>query len=92
MRDKAADKGANFKFSTTAKQLSEEKRSRNRSNCSRCDGNYIKCNARKGVFLCTGDYSNNKKMISAYCPNALFAANRPLKVNLMAQDSKWACG
>ena len=31
-------------------------------------GEYIKCNASKGVILSTGDYSQNTKMLKHFCP------------------------
>lgn len=34
-------------------------------------GEYIKCNASKGVILSTGDYSQNTKMIKHFCPEVI---------------------
>ena len=32
-------------------------------------GEYIKCNASKGVILATGDYMNNEAMVKRWCPD-----------------------
>ena len=34
-------------------------------------GDYIKCNAAKGVILSTGDYSQNTKMLQHFCPEVI---------------------
>ena len=34
-------------------------------------GEYIKCNASKGVILSTGDYSQNIKMLKHFCPEVI---------------------
>ena len=34
-------------------------------------GEYIKCNATKGVILSTGDYSQNTKMLQHFCPEVI---------------------
>ena len=34
-------------------------------------GDYIKCNAAKGVILSTGDYSQNTKMLRHFCPEVI---------------------
>lgn len=34
-------------------------------------GEYIKCNAAKGVILSTGDYSQNTKMLQHFCPEVI---------------------
>ena len=34
-------------------------------------GEYIKCNASKGVILSTGDYSQNTKMLKHFCPDVI---------------------
>ena len=34
-------------------------------------GEYIKCNASKGVILSTGDYSQNTKMLKHFCPEVI---------------------
>lgn len=34
-------------------------------------GEYIKCNASKGVILSTGDYSQNTKMLKHFCPEVV---------------------
>ena len=34
-------------------------------------GEYIKCNAAKGVILSTGDYSQNTKMLKHFCPDVI---------------------
>ena len=34
-------------------------------------GEYIKCNASKGVILSTGDYSQNSKMLKHFCPEVI---------------------
>ena len=34
-------------------------------------GEYIKCNASKGVVLSTGDYSQNTKMLKHFCPEVI---------------------
>ena len=34
-------------------------------------GEYIKCNATKGVILSTGDYSQNTKMLKHFCPEVI---------------------
>lgn len=34
-------------------------------------GEYIKCNASKGVILSTGDYSQNTKMLKYFCPEVI---------------------
>lgn len=34
-------------------------------------GEYVKCNASKGVILSTGDYSQNTKMLNHFCPEVI---------------------
>ena len=34
-------------------------------------GEYIKCNASKGVILSTGDYSQNTRMLKHFCPEVI---------------------
>ena len=34
-------------------------------------GEYIKCNASKGIILSTGDYSQNTKMLKHFCPEVI---------------------
>lgn len=34
-------------------------------------GEYVKCNASKGVILSTGDYSQNTKMLKHFCPEVI---------------------
>ena len=34
-------------------------------------GDYIKCNAAKGVILSTGDYSQNTEMLQHFCPEVI---------------------
>ena len=34
-------------------------------------GEYVKCNASKGVILSTGDYSQNTKMLEHFCPEVI---------------------
>ena len=34
-------------------------------------GEYIKCNAAKGVILSTGDYSQNTRMLKHFCPEVI---------------------
>lgn len=34
-------------------------------------GEYIKCNAARGVILSTGDYSQNTKMLKHFCPEVI---------------------
>ena len=34
-------------------------------------GEYIKCNAARGVILSTGDYSQNTKMLQHFCPEVI---------------------
>ncbi|MGN0662232.1 MAG: FAD-binding protein [Faecalibacterium sp.] len=34
-------------------------------------GEYIKCNASKGVILSTGDYSQNRKILQHFCPEVI---------------------
>ena len=34
-------------------------------------GEYIKCNAAKGIILSTGDYSQNTKMLQHFCPEVI---------------------
>ena len=34
-------------------------------------GEYIKCNASKGVILSTGDYSQNARMLKHFCPEVI---------------------
>ena len=62
--------GADFQFSTAACQLI---RPNNKGRvqgviAQGADGKYIKFLASKGVVLCTGDYSGDKKMLTNYCP------------------------
>ena len=39
--------------------------------CDAATGEYIKCNASKGVILSTGDYSQNTKMLKHFCPEVI---------------------
>ncbi|MDR3763063.1 MAG: FAD-dependent oxidoreductase [Acidobacteriota bacterium] len=68
--NKCVAMGGDFHFATWARQLV---RPNNEGRVEGViaqdkDGNYIKFVARKGVILCTGDYSNDRKMLEKYCP------------------------
>jgi fumarate reductase flavoprotein subunit len=62
--------GANFAFSTWARQLVRPNNQSRVTGVIAQDkaGNYIKYIAEKGVVLCTGDYSSDRKMMEKYCP------------------------
>ena len=63
-------------------------------------GEYIKCNASKGVILSTGDYSQNTKMLKHFCPEVIenniqcLFTNVDVEGNLptRATASSWVCG
>ena len=64
--------GGSFYYSTWARQLI---RSNNEGRvlgviAQQKDGSYIKFLARRGVVLCTGDYSGDRSMVEHYCPQA----------------------
>jgi fumarate reductase flavoprotein subunit len=71
--DNAAKKGVVTYFNTQARQLI---RAGGKARVTGLiaqdkDGNYIKFLVRKAVILCTGDYGNNREMVTKYCPHVL---------------------
>ncbi len=64
----AIEKGAEFIFSTFARQLFKDGDRVAGAVAQRQDGSYIKVNANKGVILCCGDISNDPEMRAYYLP------------------------
>ena len=50
-------------------------------------GEYIKCNASKGVILSTGDYSQNTKMLKHFCPEVIENNIQCLFTNVDVEDN-----
>jgi fumarate reductase flavoprotein subunit len=69
---KAREGGVAIHYSTKAEQLIRDKQTGKVKAviAQDKDGNYIQCNAAKGVILCTGDYSYNPEMVAKYFPGA----------------------
>ncbi|SHO44018.1 FAD-dependent oxidoreductase [Desulfopila aestuarii] len=74
---KAIQKGVEFRFYTPAVQLVRKENGRVTGVIAKSEktGQYKQFNARKGVILCTGDYSNNPDMVAKYCPSAVGLQN-----------------
>lgn len=72
---KAREYGVEIIYDTKAEQLVREDGENGRVTgvvASRMNGGgYVKFVARKAVVLATGDFSNNKEMLAAYCPQVL---------------------
>ena len=70
MYKKCVDLGGNFAFSTWARQLIRPNNQGRVTGVIAQDkeGNYIKYIAQKGVVLCTGDYSSDRKMMEKFAP------------------------
>lgn len=66
---KALDLGAEFRFSTWARQLVRPNSTGRVEGViiQDIDGEYTKVLASKGVIMCAGDYGNNPEMVSHYC-------------------------
>ncbi len=66
----ATAKGVNIRYSTPAKQLHKDKNGNvDGAIAQREDGKYILVNAKSGVILATGDYSNDEEMCDYYIPD-----------------------
>lgn len=71
VRDKAVSKGAEIFLNTSAEQLVREGDNTGRVTAviaKNADGDYVKFEGRKGVIVCTGEYSADQQMVQAYCP------------------------
>lgn len=72
---KAKEYGVEIIYDTKAEQLIREDGTDGRVTgvvASKMNGDgYVKFVARKAVVLATGDFSNNKEMLAAYCPQVL---------------------
>ncbi|MCC6615102.1 MAG: FAD-dependent oxidoreductase [Anaerolineae bacterium] len=66
--------GAEIRYKTIAKQLVREADNTGRVTAiiaENEDGSYTKFVASKGIILATGDFSNNRDMMTKYCPWAV---------------------
>jgi fumarate reductase flavoprotein subunit len=71
LTEAAADKGAEFFFGHTARQLDIDSSGAVVSIVAEDDsGGYVRLRAEKGIILATGDYAANPEMIRAWCPMA----------------------
>lgn len=72
---KAKEYGVKIYYDTKAEQLIREDNNKGRVTGAIAskmgDGSYVKFVAKKAVVLATGDFSNNKEMLAAYCPQVL---------------------
>ena len=72
---KAKEYGVEIIYDTKAEQLIREEGAQGRVTgvvASKMNGDgYVKFVARKAVVLATGDFSNDKEMLAAYCPQVL---------------------
>ncbi len=72
---KAKEYGVKIIYDTKAEQLIREDNNKGRVTgviaSKMSDGSYVKFVAKKAVVLATGDFSNNKEMLAAYCPQVL---------------------
>lgn len=67
--DKAVEAGAEIRYNTPAVQLVQGDDGSITGVIGQAeDGSYVKVNASKGVILCTGDTSDDREMLEAYCP------------------------
>ncbi len=65
-----AEAGAEFFFNTPAVQLQVAEDGAVTGVIGQdADGNHLLFTAKKGVIMCTGDYSGNKEMREYYCPD-----------------------
>jgi fumarate reductase flavoprotein subunit len=73
LMDNALKKGVIMYFNTRAKQLLRKGKGRVTGVVAQNkNGDYTKFNTRKGVVLCTGDYSYNSEMMAKYCPQVAY--------------------
>lgn len=76
----ALEAGAEFRFSTWARQLVRGGVANGTSGrvegviCQDVDGNYLKVMASKGVILAAGDYGSNAEMVKYYCGGRSYTA------------------
>ncbi len=105
---KAKEYGVEIIYDTKAEQLLREDDGKGRVSgvvASKMDGSgYVKFVAKQAVVLATGDFSNDKEMLAAYCPMVLplvGATSRTRSTTTPASTSpastaatvrKWACG
>lgn len=70
VQSKCRDLGCDFHYSTWARQLIRPNNQGRVTGVIAQDkaGNYIKFEATKGVVLCTGDYSGDRRMLDRFCP------------------------
>ncbi|MCR5582776.1 MAG: FAD-dependent oxidoreductase [Eggerthellaceae bacterium] len=72
---KAKEYGVQIIYDTKAEQLIRENNNTGRVTgvvaSKMSDGSYVKFVAKKAVVLATGDFSSNKEMLAAYCPQVL---------------------
>lgn len=66
--DKAVAAGAEIRYNTPAVQLVQDETGRVTGVIGQSEEGYVQVNAAKGVILCTGDLSDDKEMLEAYCP------------------------
>ncbi|MEA5019221.1 MAG: FAD-dependent oxidoreductase [Gordonibacter sp.] len=66
--DKAIAAGAEIRYNTPAVQLVQDDSGKVTGVIGKSKNGYVKVNASKGVILCTGDTSDDKEMLEAYCP------------------------
>ncbi|WP_251178366.1 FAD-dependent oxidoreductase [Adlercreutzia agrestimuris] len=69
LADFAAEKGAEFFYSTPGVQLVTDDSGAVTGVIGKSGNDYIKFNATKGVILSTGDYQNNQSLVERYCPD-----------------------
>lgn len=66
----AAAKGVDIRYSTPARQLVTDKSGAvTGAIAQREDGEYVQVNAKNGVIIATGDYSNDDEMVDYYIPD-----------------------
>ena len=99
----ALDAGAQFMFSTWARELTRGGVANGTTGrvdgviCQDADGNYTKVTASKAVILCAGDYGSNTDMVKYYCGGRTYpgvwmnmdAAGNPTNVGEGQQMGMW---
>lgn len=71
--NKSVALGAQYFFTTAAKELAVKDGAVTGVYAQDASGNYVKFAANKGVILATGDYSHNEAMLKVLCPEFYLA-------------------
>ena len=87
-----AEAGADFYYETPAVQLvNGEDGGVTGVVAQNADGEYLHFSAKKGVILCTGDYTGNTEMRNYYCPDVMgFGEGLPMRDGSGYAMGMWA--